>query len=80
MSRKRSRGGGGLTPQGAVSTFLPISVGLGFAGPAIGLSAAGGAAATAAGAPAAGSLMNVASMGVATQAIGLTMGKKKRRL
>ena len=74
----RRRRSGGLTPQGAVGTFLPISVGLGMAGPAIGLAGAGGAAATAAGMPGAGALMGVAGMGVATQAIGLTMGKKRR--
>jgi len=77
MAKRRQ---GGLTPQGAVRTFMPMTIGLGMAVPAIGLSAAGGAAATAAGMPAVGSLMGVASMGVATKAIGLTMGKKRQKL
>lgn len=77
MARKRSRSGG-LTPQGAVGTFLPMSIGFGMANVAMGQAGAGAQAATAAGMPAAGSLMGVAGMGVATQSIGLAFGGKKK--
>jgi hypothetical protein len=82
MARRRSGASGGLTPQGAVGTFLPMGIGFGMANVAMGQAGAGAASANAAGMPAAGALMGVAGMGVATQALGMTMGsmgKKRRR-
>jgi len=78
----RRRRSGGLTPQGAVQTFLPMAVAFPLAGAAMGAAGSAGTAATAAGMPAAGGLMGVASMGVASRSIGLAMGGmgKKRRI
>lgn len=68
----------GLTPQGAVGTFLPMGVGFGMAGAAIGLSAAGAAQARAAGQPGTAALMDVASMGVGVHALDVAFGKRRR--